>query len=86
MEGDKGESNGSGGGETATEKKKKTVPKEEAEEALKKCLKENKGDHIKCKAKIEAFLSSSSTSQNPPPPPRQSIGPFRRKRGSLTDV
>lgn len=30
-------------------------------EALKKCLEENKGDYVKCKAQVEAFKSSCAS-------------------------
>ncbi|KAI3701209.1 hypothetical protein L2E82_45858 [Cichorium intybus] len=49
-------------------------------EALRKCLKENKGDYEKCKPKIEALKSFPTTSSKKP------ITPLRLRSGSLTDV
>ncbi|KAI3756873.1 hypothetical protein L1987_56697 [Smallanthus sonchifolius] len=48
-------------------------------EALKKCLEENKGDDGKCKPKIEALKSFPKKKKTPPPP-------LRLRSGSLTDV
>ena len=41
-------------------------------EALKKCLEENKGDHVKCQSQIEAFKSSCSIKK---PNPSQESAP-----------
>lgn len=50
-------------------------------EALKKCLKENKGDNDNCKQKIEALRSFPTTSSSKKP-----LFPLRLRSGSLTDV
>lgn len=56
----------------------KTMSQTEAE-ALKKCLKENKGQsQANCKPKLEAFQSSSH--------PKKPLGPLRLRSGSLTEV
>ena len=51
-------------------------------EALKKCLEENKGDHEKCKLKIEALKSFPKPSSSR----RKPLSPLRLRSGSLTDV
>lgn len=76
MNNEKGESGGDGASCTDTQK---TMSQEEVD-ALKKCLEENKGDHTKCKSKIDAFQSSSASS------PRRPLPRLRLRSGSLTDV
>ncbi|KAK3011250.1 hypothetical protein RJ639_010601 [Escallonia herrerae] len=49
------------------------------DEALKKCLEENKGDGSKCRSVVEAFKTSSPT-------PKRPTLPLRLRSGSLTDV
>lgn len=51
-------------------------------EALKKCLRENKGDSVKCQAQVEAFRSSFSL-KKPHLPPRPSL---KLPCGSMTDL
>ncbi|KAF5733057.1 hypothetical protein HS088_TW17G00593 [Tripterygium wilfordii] len=70
---------GGGGGGDCVADTKNTMSEAESE-ALKKCLEENKGDHGKCKSKVQAFLSSSSSS------PRKPLSPIKLKRGSLVDA
>ncbi|CAK9134409.1 unnamed protein product [Ilex paraguariensis] len=73
MDGEKRERVGGAGG--GTEKTKTVV---DVDEALRKCLEENKGDTTKCRSVVEAFKSST--------PPRKPIRPLRLRSGSLTDV
>ncbi|GFZ21029.1 hypothetical protein Acr_29g0001910 [Actinidia rufa] len=65
--------------ESDGEKIEKNSVGEEIDEALKKCLEENKRDTNKCKSIVEAFKSSSTSKKKP-------IAPLRLRSGSLTDV
>ncbi|KAL7238899.1 hypothetical protein ACSBR2_004906 [Camellia fascicularis] len=78
MDEKKREIDGDNGGKT---EKTKGVGEEDGDEAMKKCLEENKGDNKKCKSMVESFKSSS-----PPPPTNKPITPLRLRSGSLTDV
>ncbi|CAL5340030.1 unnamed protein product [Camellia sinensis] len=78
MDEKKREIDGDTGGKT---EKTKGVGEEDGDEAMKKCLEENKGDNAKCKSMVESFKSSS-----PPPPTNKPITPLRLRSGSLTDV
>ncbi|KAK9274041.1 hypothetical protein L1049_018855 [Liquidambar formosana] len=81
MDEEKVEPSGGGGGGGDGDAKKAMSPSHE--EALKKCLEENKGDRNKCESLVESFKSSSSSSSSVPQKP---LTPLRLKSGSLTDV
>ncbi|CAK7348885.1 unnamed protein product [Dovyalis caffra] len=77
MDKEKGES--SEGDNVGTNVGTKKKMSQDRAEALKKCLEESKGDHNKCKSKIDAFQSSSASRKRP-------LLPLKLKSGSLTDV
>lgn len=63
MDNEKGESSG-GDNAGANDGTRKKLSQDGAE-ALKECLEENKGDHNKCKSKIDALESSSAPRKRP---------------------
>ena len=77
MDNEKGESSG-GDNAGANDGTRKKLSQDGAE-ALKECLEENKGDHNKCKSKIDALESSSAPRKRP-------LLPLILKSDSLTDV
>ncbi|KAJ6872831.1 hypothetical protein NC651_031839 [Populus alba x Populus x berolinensis] len=76
MDNEKGESSG-GDNAGANDGTRKKLSQDGAE-ALKECLEENKGDHNKCKSKIDALESSSAPRKRP-------LLPLILKSDSLTD-
>ncbi|KAA8520635.1 hypothetical protein F0562_014890 [Nyssa sinensis] len=85
MDDDKKLSDGGHGGKP--DNTQQSLGTEDVDEALKRCLEQNKGDNTKCKSLVEAFKSPSSPP--PPPPPSSSkkpVTPLRLRSGSLTDV
>ncbi|KAF2315306.1 hypothetical protein GH714_038783 [Hevea brasiliensis] len=71
MDSEKGEIRVSG---NATQR----ITSQDEAQALKKCLEESKGDHDKCKSKVDSFFSSSSSVSRP----RKRLPPLRLRSGT----